>query len=275
MGSDPWSGAVDVVRRMGSPMRPHPSEARAMADWLLELATPDGPLEVLVLGVTPELVAGPWPERVRLVALDRSSGMIRAFWPGAIPGRRRLVFGDWDATPLRAGAFDFVVGDGVLNTRTFPRGYLELGARVRELLRPDGCFLVRAFVRPDDPEPPEYVLACYRAGRLDDYDALRFRFLMSLQENTPAGVWGSKELIDRELEARGVSLEELYRRTGYEPPPAARARAAAGSEAGQRVSYPTLGELEGVMARGFRILGRRHGSHPLARRCPIFALRRV
>jgi hypothetical protein len=147
--------------------------------------------------------------------------------------------------------------------------------RVRSLLRPGGRLFVRGFTQLDPQEEPEQVIDAYNAGRLTDYHALRFRFLTSLQTSAADGIWVSKEFIDQELVARGVSLAELYRRTGYEPPQPRAKPGAKATNAMTRVSYPTLAEFERVLTKSFRVLGRRHGSHPLAHRCPIFGLQRL
>jgi SAM-dependent methyltransferase len=246
-----------------------------MAEPVRDPASDTDTIDVLVLGVTVEIVTMPWPRTVRLTAFERSSGMIRAFWPGRLPGCRSVVRADWDAPPFRDEAFDIVVGDGIFNTRHYPNGYLELGMRIRSLLRPGGRLFVRGFTQLDVKEEPEQVIDAYDAGRITDYHALRFRLLTSLQASAAEGTWGNKDFIDQELVARGVALAELYRRTGYEPPHPQAKPGSGATNAMSRVSYPTLAEYERVLTKSFRLLGRRHGSHPLAHRCPIFGLQRL
>jgi SAM-dependent methyltransferase len=277
MSSDPWGEVIGIVRLMKAPLRPDASEIRELHGWVAERMperSDTESIEVLVLGVTVELVTMPWPAQARVTALERSPGMIRGFWAGNLPGRRRVVRGDWDALPFRDGSFDFVLGDGVLNTRTYPAGYLELGAWIRALLRPGGCLFVRAFAQLDPKEEPEQVLAEHRAGGADTYHELRFRFLSSLQPSAADGVLATTEYIDTELEARGFSAEEHRRQVGHELPRGTSGGRPAGYTSGARVSYPTLAELDRVLAPNFRVLGRRHGDHPLAHRCPIYGLQR-
>lgn len=245
-----------------------------MGTWIAEriAVRSNGVRRVLLFGVTVEIATMAWPSDVHLTAVDRSNAMIRAFWPGRAPGSRALLYADWNAPPLRRAALDCVLGDGIFNTLRYPDGYLELGRAIRELLRPGGCLFVRGFAQLTDPESPERVLSAYREGEIDDYHALRFRFLTSLQASATEGIWATKEYIDDELSARGISLVELYRRTGYEPPPPPPVRP---SPTRSRVSYPTLAEFEQVFTPHFRLIGVRHGDHPLAHRCPIFGLQRA
>jgi SAM-dependent methyltransferase len=167
-----------------------------MAEPVRDPASDTDTIDVLVLGVTVEIVTMPWPRTVRLTAFERSSGMIRAFWPGRLPGCRSVVRADWDAPPFRDEAFDIVVGDGIFNTRHYPNGYLELGMRIRSLLRPGGRLFVRGFTQLDVKEEPEQVIDAYDAGRITDYHALRFRLLTSLQASAAEGTWGNKDFID-------------------------------------------------------------------------------
>ena len=101
---------------------------------------------------------------------------------------------------------------------------------------------------------------------------------------TRIGFFGAPEVVgfyntytaacDAELAARGFSPERHRRETGQPPLPGPGGRSPT-SSSGVRVSYPTLPELERVLAPHFRVLGRRHGDHPLAGRCPIYGLERT
>ena len=108
---------------------------------------------VLLLGVTPPLVALAESRQFQLTAVDGDAEMIRRVWPGDVPGLRSAILGSWDDLPLERGAFDAIIGDGVLAFSTtanalqsrlghwleflHPRG---LGVVVRTFHRPEGCF---------------------------------------------------------------------------------------------------------------------------------------
>jgi hypothetical protein len=66
------------------------------------------------LGVTPEIAEIAWEPAHRLVAVDKSEGMVNAVWPGDTPTRRGVV-GDWLALDLPDAPFDLAVGDGVFS----------------------------------------------------------------------------------------------------------------------------------------------------------------
>jgi SAM-dependent methyltransferase len=274
-----WDEIVEVFKLMKSPMRPDRSETGCFYDWMTERIEAAGlrdasRIDVLLLGVTVELVELPWPDNVHLTAVDRSEGMMRAFWRGDIPGRRRLLRADWDGVSLAPESFDFAIGDGVLNARSYPGDCRSFAARIGELLRPGGTFLLRAFVQPDQREDPATIIQAMRAGQIATYNEFTFRFLTSLQVSADEGVISTKPFIEGELEHHGVDLSDVYARTGYVPPagyvpPPTPDEAA---DCGRRVSFPTVHEFEQVLAPTFHLLGRRYGTHSTAQRCPIFGL---
>jgi len=275
-----WEEIVELFKKMRSPMRPDVSEADCFYRWVQERIEQaelprDSTINVLLLGVTVELVELPWPDNVMLTAVDRSDAMIRAFWPGDIPGRRRLVRADWDDLPLAPSSFHFAIGDGVLNARSYPDDYRDFAAHVRSLLRPGGVFLLRAFTQLEQRENSGAIVAALRAGEITDYNELTFRILTSMQTSAVEGVTATKSFIDAELRRCGVDDDELYSRTGYVQPPASSHRPERMSGIAARVSYPTVREIEQVLAPMFEPLGRRYGTHSTAQRCPIFGLLRT
>ena len=278
MENDSWSETVEVFKRMKSPMRPDASETRIVEDWLRERLGAAGleqaeRVEVLVFGVTVETITLPWPENVRLTAVDRSEAMIQAFWPGDIPNRRRLVRGDWEQLPWPPASFHFVFGDGFLNAWSHPRGQLEFAQRINQLLKPGGVFFFRGFAQADPPETLDGVLEAYRSGGIKHYHEFRFRLATALQADPCEGLWVSTALLDQKLVEAGIDLDELHRKTNYEPPSRPNSGAGVVREPPPLLlNYPSVSEWERVLSQRFRILGRGHGLHALGARCPIFAL---
>jgi SAM-dependent methyltransferase len=275
---DGWdSHVIRIFRSMKSPMRPDASEIAALSGWVGEwiehLSLHEAArIDVLLFGVTVEILQLQWPPNVCLTAVDRSELMIREFWPGEIAGRRHLVRADWDDLPFPSGSFHFVLGDGVMNVRRFPDGYLEFAGNIRRLLRAGGCFFARAFLQAEPREDPSQIVDDFRAGLITDYDELRFRFLVALQMSVEMGLNSTKELIDAEMQGRGLSLEEVYSRTGYRPPPPP-SRVGAHAPAGVKICFPTATELQDAVAGELELLGTRQGTGSLASRCPLFGFR--
>ena len=104
-------------------------------------------IEVLSLGVTPEVALFPWAKKVSLRAIDSSEEMIRTVWPGDGP-ERKAVLGDWLQTPFADGVFDLIVCDAGLTQLVGIASLTLLGREFRRLLRTDGRVVMRHFARP-------------------------------------------------------------------------------------------------------------------------------
>lgn len=271
-----WNTQVELIKAMGPPARPHHSDIacmRAMA-WQRIAGWPaSGRLGVLVLGVTPEIVGLDWPNGTEITAVDRSEGMIEAFWPGDVPQQRRLVRGDWMSMPFEPDAFDFVLGDNVFNALDYPQRYRELAEVVGRILRPQGLFIVRVLCQAEPREDGYDIVEAYRAGQLTDYHQFRFRMMTASQPSAEEGLYTSKESIDRTMEEHGVTMAEVYEKTGYRPPKPPPSVETA-PMAPYKVTYPTADEFRRQVAHRFAIVDTRNGDHPLAHRTPVFALQR-
>jgi hypothetical protein len=109
--------------------------AAALDAWRRE--SPAGDPTLLLLGVTPELCALSTGDGSRMIAVDRSSDMIRAVWPGRLRSRDEVLCGDWRRLPLRPASVDVVLADGCLTNLTYPTGY-ALGDRCPTLVLAPG-----------------------------------------------------------------------------------------------------------------------------------------
>ena len=81
---EPWAALAASWGRLASPLRPCPEDLqRLKAAWVTTLpeGIPGRCVDVLMLGVTPELALFPWAEKTRLHAIDSSGEMIRSVWP--------------------------------------------------------------------------------------------------------------------------------------------------------------------------------------------------
>jgi len=271
-----WNTQIELIKAMGPPLRPHYSDIRCMRTMLLErIASWPGParIKVLVLGVTQEIVGMDWPRGTEVTAVDRSEGMIEAFWPGDIPKQRRLVRADWMALPFEPDTFHFVLGDNVFNALDYPRGYRELADALGKITRPEGLCIVRVLCQAQPREDGREIVEEYQAGRLTDYQEFRFRMMTSCQASAEEGLYTSKEDIDRTMEEHGLRMDDVYEKTGYQPPRPPRPEPKV-AMAPYKVTYPTPDEFVNAIAHRFGVVDSRHGDHPLAHRTPVFALER-
>lgn len=156
---------------LGPPLRPSPEDTR-----IVEEALADRRADVLVLGVTPELVTMKLAEGSTVVAVDRDPAMVEAlFAPG--PGRRALI-GDWSALPMPDASVDAIVGDGCLSFFACPDGYGALARELARVLRPGGLVALRLFVSPARAETLDDVRR--DLPRIGTFDALKWRVAMTL-----------------------------------------------------------------------------------------------
>lgn len=265
---EPWAAHARHWNRLGPPLRPSPQDLeRIHGAWVQSLSgrMPERRIEILSLGVTPEIAQFTWAEDFFLTAVDASETMIHAVWPGDGP-RCTAVHGDWLAMPFDGGSFDLVVSDCGLAPLSAPEQLTTLNRELRRVLRPDGRAVLRHLTRPAQSEPLEAVVKAVTDGHIAGFHELKLRLLLALPAD-PRGVclahaWECFQRLfpDRpELAVRlGCSLETISTIDAY------RDREA-------RYVFPDLNELAQVFS-GFSLMTGPAGHYPLAECCPVFAL---
>lgn len=258
---DHWQQHAAQWRNLGPPLRPSPADVAIFE----EVAAGGGATpRALLLGVTPELALMRWPAGTRLLAIDRCPGMISLVWPGHGRPDTLAVLGNWLSPPLAAGALDLVVGDGCFTILSWPEGYRQVAAALREIMAPGGLLALRFFVRPERPESLARVRADLRAGRIGSFHACKWRLAMAL--HGPDGAGG----------VRLADIWQAWRETDFIPPgwsPAAVATIDNYRGVATRYSFPTLAEVRQAFQGLFREEACRHGDYELAERCPLLVFR--
>ena len=267
--ADPWSSSAQDWGRFLPPFRPHADDVGVVESIAGELAGGRRSLQVVTLGLTPEVIGCRWPNGTNLQAFDSSPEMMLWVWrSSAAPPGSTAICADWTKLPLADGAADLVTADGSLVCVGYPDGAARVLAEVRRVLRPGGRFIARTFLRPAEPEPMDEVLADLAAGRIGNAFVLKMRMGAVLHGPDWAG----------------FSMHEkskLWRRLFPDPDAVARAHgwspatmAISTSYAVDDVSffYPTDAELRALVARNFRVLASHVGRYELAERCPTLVL---
>lgn len=220
-----------------------------------------------MLGVTPEMARLAWPAGTRLLAVDREAAMIQGVWPGFPGPGEGALLADWLTVELPSSSRDRVVSDGCFGVVAWTADARTLLERVRAVLRPEGRFGFRVFLKPDDAESPVEVYEAASQGRIGNFHAFKLRLLMAHQ---------------RDL-AHGVCIGELWE--AWSASSGARAVAGSGwpteqiatidAYRGQATRYwfPTMAELQAAIADAGLDVERVHWpSYELGERCPTLIL---
>ena len=182
---DLWSMMAHMWRNVTPPLRPQAEDlgfcVEAAGAWLRSDRSP----RVLILGVTPEYYALPWPAGTDLLAADRCRPMIEQVWPGT---QEAVLLTDWLDLPLSEGSRDLVLCDLGLSHLAYPQAQGQLAERLRAIVAEDGVCLFRLATLPAQPEPLEAIFADMFAGREPSLAMSIQRLCMALTKTAEEGV---------------------------------------------------------------------------------------
>jgi SAM-dependent methyltransferase len=270
VSKDHWSHHARKWDLLGPPLRPSPEDTAAVraavATWLATRG--ETAVHVLVLGVTPELTALPWPPSATVLAVDKSETMVGALWAGAGEvSEAKAVCGDWRALPCADAAVDVVVGDGCLTTLAYPGDYRALTSEVRRVLAPGGLLVMRAFVPPAAREELATIADDLHAGRIAGFHAFKWRLVMAVHAASPRGatlgaVWDAWHAMCPDPAA-------LAAKTGWSSDVIATIDAYRGT--GTLYSFPPLDDLRAIVGASFTELSCHVPTYELGERCPTLA----
>jgi SAM-dependent methyltransferase len=265
-----WERQARQWSSVKPPLRPGEEDLARTQEAIDRWTVRRGPApSALMLGVTPELATLRWPPGSLVAAVDLSMPMIREVWPG---WRRRdaglaAIRGDWRELPFAERSIDIALGDNCLGADRRAE-VVRIVRSIRRVLRVDGEFLYRGFLRPDPPESPEAVWDDLEAGRIGSFGVFKFRLLMSIAdpigEVRPADAWEA-------FRERCPDAERLARHLRW---PVGEVRTIEAYR-GQSAVYwfPTLAELRALLAGGFEEVGCRWPAYEMGDRCPTFEFR--
>ncbi len=257
---------------VGSPLRPTEEDQRIM--MMLSIPALSHSMEhtdVVVLGVTPELVHLSWPCNTRVQAFDHSADMIASVW---YPNSRNSSFVQqvsWQNMPLSDNSVDLVIGDGcftVLPSADACRVVLAESARV---LKRTGLLVLRCFIRPERSETLENVFAALHAGMIGSFDALKWRVAMAITPDEELSVAVTD--IYAAFEMLFPDRDQLAKCTGWSRTAIDTIGAYKGMAA--RYTFPTMSELRKLASPFVDVFDIRQGHYELAERCPIFCFKPV
>ena len=250
-----WAALALAWPAIRPPMRPGRDDVAVLEALIADCGCAAGVSSprALLLGVTPEIAAMRWPAGTGVLALDFSEAMIRKVWrvPERVPAV--VVRGDWTAMPLRDSVFDVVAGDGNLTSLSYPGEYAAFAEETRRVLRRTGALVLRLFARPERPDPLDTVFADLRAGRIREPALLPWRIAMALHGTLAEGVRAGA--VWEAWCERVPRPAELFAALGWPPQAVRLLDWTRGEEYVMR--FPTEGEVEDLLVRGFEKTARR------------------
>ncbi len=265
---DHFSHFVSNWSHFGSPMRPAPDDTVVMQR---EASALDAGTYVAVLGLTSEIIGCEWPADVKLSAIDHSPAMMERLWPPAKgPANAEAILADWLHMPFEAGTFDLVAGDGCYVLLLFPEGYEALTREVHRVLRPGGRFVIRVFMRPDEPETVNDIGLAVGRGEIGSVHALKLRLLAAVH-----GASGLGSRLDDAWQA-WKAMPPLPESTVGKPGWTAEEIVCLETYAGMDTRYylPTLAEFRQCIQPFLTELDCVGGRYELANRCPTLVFAR-
>jgi len=147
-----WSKVAQTreLDRKSSPATPRPIEVAVFRRYLKKITPEKRDLKMLILGATPELRDLGIALGYEVLAADFSMDMINVLTSVMkYQGHQRnlIIKGNWLEMDrfFKQGIFDVIMGDAPFNN-VLPKDYRKLFLIVKELLKPEGCLIIRQMV---------------------------------------------------------------------------------------------------------------------------------
>ncbi|HWD39000.1 MAG TPA: class I SAM-dependent methyltransferase [Fimbriimonas sp.] len=264
MSRSHWNEAAKIWQQIGEPLKP-PGEALQHYAEAVSLWQGLEP-RVLLMGVTQELFAFPWPSGTSISALDNSADMIKNVWLGP---PEAAFLGDWRDMPLTDGSFDLAVCDGGLTLLPYPEGHLQVSRELSRILAENGLCVFRLHICPAAREEPAQVFAALAGGEIPDISHFKLRIAAAMQTDPESGVvladiWDAlirfAPDLDALAESIGWPIEHMRSIETYR-----------GSANVYR--FMTLEQIESVFPE-FHLERVWRPTNPLQRMCPVAAFRK-
>lgn len=261
-----WKKQSFQWKWFGPPLRPSTQDIAFLQRLIADHFTSAGCTSpsVVLLGVTPEITAMPWPSETRLFAVDHNMTMIRNVWRGNPLIRSAAMCAEWTAMPIAGHSCDMVVGDGFLCQLSYPETHHAFSREVRRVLKPSGFFATRAFVRPEISETIATVFNDLLENRIGNFHVFKWRLAMAVQADVRAGVrlcdiwntWNNKfpepETLALKLNWPIETIRTIDAQRGLNT----------------CMAFPTLAELREVLSAHFSEMACLFPGYELGDRCP-------
>jgi len=184
-----WDQQAKKWEKIGPPLKPSSIDIQNHLSWIKTFnETFLHPLNVLILGVTPELINMPWPQKSTLYALDNNKKMLDLVLPKETSTIKPIgINGDWLVSPFKNQSFDMVLGDGCFSL-IHQENYARLLKEIHRILKPNGMFIMRFFIRPSQNESLAMIHDDLKNGSLTNFHVFKFRIAMALHTDLSLGI---------------------------------------------------------------------------------------
>lgn len=261
-----WEKQSKQWNFIGAPQRPQTEDVKI---FIRHIQREKNIRSALILGLTPEIIKMGWNQNAELIAVDNNSEMIKALWEKNYESRNiKVLEADWRCLPIESSFFDVVIGDGVttaIGTRDATR---ELLSEISRVLR--GSLILRIFIRPDEVEKIENIVADCKENKIKNFGSLKWRLAMALVEKNTSSVDPMKVLETFQLNFSNREL--LSERTGWTLPEINSIDSY--KEMVGKLYFPEKQEIENLLSEFFTIEMIEIANYELARNCPTYVLKK-
>lgn len=265
-----WQRHSIQWNKLGSPQRPSPQDGAIMMAAVSADLARAAAADIVVLGVTPEVVLLPWPAPVRLHAFDHSAEMIATVWqphPQIVSSAQQA---SWQSLPLADHSVCVAVGDGSFNSLPELTDYTDVLRELARVLQPDALLCMRYYALPSVRESLLAVGAAVQAGQVQGFHALKWRIAMAVCEGPTFSI--AVPAIRAAFDALFPDRDGLAAATGWPREVIDTIDAYQGLLT--RYTFADLDTLQALCAPWFTLEAMSCGDYELAGRCPTLSLRR-
>ncbi len=266
-----WQRLAATYELLGPPLRPAPEDISifegAVDDWFASHSV--NHIRALSLGATPAIALMRWPAGSILLGADESFHMMRSAWPGDRAATRFGVRANWLHLPLPSSSVHIAIGDGSLNCVRHPEVANAVCLSLRSVLTDDGLLILRCYVRPEEPEKPEYIFDEMFRGAIPTFTQFKFRLFLAMPQDLRSGL--AVDDLYRLWASYAVDPGRLADLTHWPRPEIETIEAFRGSSTVH--TFPTLAEFRCLLHEHFDEVGVITPPYPLGGHCPILILR--
>jgi SAM-dependent methyltransferase len=232
MDKSDWGTDEEIWQTISPPLIPAPEDIELLRlASLPALAAAGETPRVLVLGVTPALVAAPWLAQCELHAVDYDQVMIDLLWTAREGAECHRAF--WQAMPFPDAHFDLVLGDCSFNALVGLATYDEVLREIARVRRP-GAPLAARFFMQSEPRLTLPGLLRDRAA-FDTWNSTAKRLAVAIAASEDDGSLNLSE-IPRRIADQGSNVDNYLAALGQTEREIARAKKT--YEIEQYLNYP-------------------------------------